>query len=298
MTANRKFPALPTFKAKWAPVYLEPITGSGERITVAVTAVGANGEFHVYPTLREDALRCFLGDRASGLLSICRLCTQNLERHLGESLPLNEWRPPLGGFSLGEMQETNAPDMTAAIRMAIADSAFLCALPEQLGVELETQIAAVEVADNDRWPSQVQTAVSHRAPALAQYFGRRFRVASQARQTPIDFVGQRLAVNLARLLPGRGLAQHIRTAKVKLWDLDAVRTMAEAPSLFQGGLPQFELLLYRPHDDDPTYSDREIAGLHEALAELEEVGDRHRLRVQAVFSADEAADRIIRSEAA
>ncbi len=297
MTANRKFPALPAFQANWAPIYLEPIAGSGERITVAITAIGSDGEFRVHPTLREDALRCFLGDHASSLLSICHLCTQNLERYLGERLPLNEWKPPLGGFSLGEMQKTNAPDITAAVRMAIADSAFLCALPDQLGIELEAQIAASE-ADNDRWPSQVQTAVSHKVPALVQYFGRRFQVASQARQTPIDFVGQKLVVNLARLLPGRGLAQHIRTAKVKLWDLDAVRTMAEAPSLFQGGLPQFELLLYHPRDDDPAYSDREITGLHEALSELEEVGDRHELRVQAVFSADEAADRIIHSEAA
>ncbi len=33
------FPELPTYKGVWHPIYLEPIVGSGERVTVAVVAI-------------------------------------------------------------------------------------------------------------------------------------------------------------------------------------------------------------------------------------------------------------------
>ena len=49
-------PAMPTTSGRWASVYLEPMIGSGERLTVAVATITSSGEILVKPAIRKAFL--------------------------------------------------------------------------------------------------------------------------------------------------------------------------------------------------------------------------------------------------
>jgi len=293
------FPELPRFHATWAPIYLEPIIGSGERVTIAIAAIADNGSICVHPVLKEDNVRCFLGSAASRFLNLARLCIESARRHLETEKSLEDWIPPLEGAMLGEQMRVYSKDMTGVIRMAVKSSAFLSSLPDILDAEYESEPAADDA--RKKWVGLVKEAVVSRAPKLGDRFNKLIDLKSKNRSKRIDYFGERLVAQLGRLIPGRGLGQHIRSAKISLWELDVLRIMREdMPIISLSDVPndRFELILYRPRDDDPAYSDREIKKLHEALSELEEEGDQHNLIVRPVFDASEAAEEIIRSEAA
>lgn len=292
------FPELPRFRATWAPIYLEPIIGSGERITIAIAAIADDGSIHVHPVLKEENVRCFLGSATPRFLNLAGLCIESARRHLETERSLEDWKPPMEGAILGEQMRVYSKNMTGVIRMAVKSSAFLASLPDILDAEYESEPATDDA--RKKWVGLVREAVVSKAPRLGDRFDKLIDL-KKKRSKRIDYLGDRLVAQLGRLIPGRGLGQHIRSAKISLWELDVLRIMREdMPILSFSDEPndRFELILYRPRDDDPAYSDKEIEKLHEALSELEEEGDQHNLIVRPVFDALEAAEEIIRSEAA
>ena len=122
------FPPLPAYRAAWTPIYMEPIIGSGERVTVAIAAVAEDGSYTVLPVLREDSLRCFPGDGASKLLDLADLCVTSARAHLEHAGTMEGWNPPLEGITAGRATEAHADDMPGILKMAIHDSAFLALL--------------------------------------------------------------------------------------------------------------------------------------------------------------------------
>jgi hypothetical protein len=291
------YPALPIYHATWTPVYLEPISGSGERITVALAAVDADGVGHVQPTLRQDTVKCFLGDQAPQLIRLADGCVESLVAHFASKQPLSAWRPPLGGVVLGDPVETYAPDLAAVFRMAVRSSAFLATLPELYGTTA-TPTEEVDHFSAQGWVREVQKTISQERPELVEFFGRKLKVGHHGRPTRFDFAGRHLVAQMGRIFPGRGLAHNVRSAKVKLWDIESLRTLSDAPRLFESRQPRYELILLRPHHDDPLYTDRETRALNESLAELEEAGDKHELRVRPVFTTRAAVNEILNAEAA
>jgi hypothetical protein len=179
------------------------------------------------------------------------------------------------------------------LRMVGRSHAFLLSLAD---FQLNDEADVARELEEDRWPKQVREAVIAREPRLSRWFERRVRLVARGRETRFDFLGQRIAVQLGRLIPGPAIAEQERRAKVKLFDLETLR---KTPDSYMLERPlDYELLLYRPSDDDPTYSERSIERLREALAGLEELGERRKLRVRPVFDADTPAKRIVEAEAA
>lgn len=120
---------------------------------------------------------------------------------------------------------------------------------------------------------------------------KRFRVIADGRENTIDYLGGALAANFARMLPMR-LSYAMTAAKAKLWNLHALKSMRD---LFPAC--HFELIVFRPTENDPSYSDRQMEELHGAMRSLTAEGDRYELLVHPVCNADEAATRIIQQSA-
>ena len=292
-----KFPRLPELRARWTPIYLEPIPGSGERITVAI-AILTDKERIVRSVIREDALRCFLGNAADKFQGLVDACVQSLSKYMAQGGELSTWLPPFEGVFPGNEGLVYATDMTAALRMAIRESAFLAALPQREGAEDTSDSAQKDESGTDRWRSQVKSRLEQLAPNLVVHFGREIELPRTRRRRRIDYLGNRMVAQLGRIIPGRGIGHYIRSAKVSLWELEDVRILRHDMKLFEIPEENFELILYRPSDDDPAYDDKDIEKLHDAINELEEEGDRHNLRVRPVTNAQEAAQRIVEAEAA
>jgi hypothetical protein len=286
------FPPRPTYAATGAALLLEPIMGSGERLCVAVAAHGADGAYRTAPVLHLQAARCLVGEQADSLIGFMRLGIASLEQHFAAGGTLTDWRPPVHGLLLGHVAMGHVADLPMMLRTVARNHAFLATLADFTAT---TPAPADDAGDSDRWLLQVRQSVTAQRPTLEGHFSRRLRLVAGSAETRFDYVGQRFAAQLSRLVPGPAIGAMVRAAKAKLWDLEALRDVGSR-SLF--AIDAHELLLYRPHDDDPTYSERAITRLHEALAELEAAGNRQALPVRPVSCAAEAAERIIQAEAA
>lgn len=122
------FPRLPAYQARWAPVYWEPIRGSGERLTALIGAVGADGAVEVIQSIRPDALNGMYGAKAKNAQGFLTLGLSSLRQHLETFREFSGWTAPISGFSLGSVFEARSDTLSGVFRQAIQLSASLSAL--------------------------------------------------------------------------------------------------------------------------------------------------------------------------
>lgn len=286
------FPELPAYQAYASPVFIEPIIGSGERICVGVVAKGQDDAFIVVQTIKEDAVTCMLGAAAPKLLNLIDIALNSLNTYIKDHRNFTDWRSPVPGINLGKPVKGYVKDLTMMVRTVARNHAFLSSMSDFSAADVSV---AQESQTKDRWLDQVKSATLNLNDTLSYAFNRQFKLTSKG-STRFDFVGQQLAAQLGRIIPGHGISGLVKTAKAKLWDLETLREFNEQQLI--NNLTQYELIVYRPKDNDPAYTENEIIRLNEALVELEETGDKQQLRVVSTYTAEEAAQRIYATEAA
>ena len=291
MNAERQFPEFPKLEASWQPVYIEPITYSGERICIAIAAQSESAGHAVSISLSEEALKCAFGKQGNALLATATLVVNHLESYLKSHKTTEGWEAPVSRIFLGKPVPAAADDLTGIIRQGMERSASFSAMLPVTTEEIE-EAAGAKGIDRDRWAKQVRDRVVKCAPVLQKNFNYKFRVRKGARPTTIDFAGGRLAANFGSILPNR-LWQTLNLAKAKLLDLEMLRT-----SQVSFPVSHYELLLFHPEFEDPAYSDRQISSLKEALLEVEDTADKHEIRLVGLQDADSAATRVLEQEAA
>jgi hypothetical protein len=119
------FPTLPTFEAEWMPIYFEPITLSGERITLAVAALGKDGTREIRLAPREQVLECLYGAKARDVQEIYNWIEESLQEYISAQNSFSGWLPPLDGISVGNVQHTFSDTIDGVIQQAIRRSASL-----------------------------------------------------------------------------------------------------------------------------------------------------------------------------
>ncbi|MNF32194.1 hypothetical protein D3C85_393560 [compost metagenome] len=268
---------------------------SGERLTIAVAAIGINGECRVSPAIRRHVLDAMFGQQAAGLAKMIELVCNSLQSHLQYKGNFQQWTPPMSGVSLGRVRDTASSDLLGLLRQAVSMTASLAALDfsDNEDEGLDDTDAGVG-SKQDPWPKLFESAVIHRNSHLAGYFNKAFEVSETARPAKIFYLSERAAINTGKLIPGSALSGMFERNKARLLDLLVVRDRDD--KLFPRA--HFELVVFRPAFDDPTYSERQIDSLKRSIEALDEAGDKHDLRVQTVQSPEEAADRLFLADAA
>lgn len=290
MTAKTSpFPELPQYQADGMAVFMEPIAGSGERLCVAIAAQGVDREYKVVPVIRETTAKCMLGHAGVGFVEMVGLVVGSLNAHLEKGAPLATWFPPMTGVYPGEARTGRVEDLTMMLRTTARNSAFLSRMADF------TADDDVEVAVSDRWLTQVKEAMAAEHPKLVGNFSRKLQLYSGGSPTIFDYVGGNYVAQLSRIIPGNGLSTCNRTAKSKMWELISLRDKGHT-GLFQ--IENFELILYRPGRNDPSFSESDITRVYEVFHELEEEADRQELRVHGVHSPEDAVRHILKGEAA
>ncbi len=287
------FPPLPPHQAQGMAVYMEPIAGSSERICVAVAAGSADLGYSVQPVIRHNVAQCMLGDAGAGFMSMVETTASSLQHHLNANGTFSEWQPPLSGVIAGDVDTGRVHDLNMMLRSIARSHGFLSSLSdfsaENLGQDDDTNLT-------ERWVRDVMRAVCDTHPDFKGYFKRRRRLFEGGRERRFDFLGARNAIQLGRIAPGPGLAANTRSAEAKLWALEALRDNAKS-ELFE--VNNFELIVQKPTEEEASLcSEKDMARMNEALLDLIEAGDRQELRVKEVSYPEQAADRIIRLEAA
>ena len=291
-------------RARWAPVLLEPISGSYERLVVAVAVVGANG-FHIEQANALDRLRCLYSSAADGIVWAVAVASDHLRDEIsrrGEDATTGIV-PVLTGFHVGEWREAEGQSLTSIGVGWMSALSSLYRADKAIG-EIEPDFAGsisdeISTASLDRLPDLVLDYVSEHQAGLAPYFnkqirnGRRRRPMGQNFEVMIDFAGSRLVANFGTLRAS-SLTRSIDNVKHRLWDLKVDRD-ADKGNL---GYRKHEMIVQVPMSSDPQVTRRQAVNITEALQALEEQADLEELRFRPMNSVEAIGKHILAAEAA
>jgi len=276
-------PPRPAYSGTLAPIYLEPMPGSGERITIAIIAMGDDRALRVHPVIHQDAMTCLYGNKAENMQGLIELCSASLREHLGKARTLGDWAPPLTTATLGAQRKAYAESMNAMIGQGVRMFASLGVLPQDAG-EVDTD----NTDERRNWDDEIRESAN---PIIHPYFGKRIQLTvASKRKTPIGFIHARYAANFALLSPGASLGSAVNSAKAKLWNLQMLRS---APEVQHRG--DVELIVGHSNPlFDPSMSKKAQETIKDAVSELEEEASRQDLGLLIVHNHAAAAEHIFK----
>lgn len=281
--------------ADWLPIFLEPMVGSGERICIGVAVVNNDGAL-VVPVVALSRLACLYGADVDVILSSANFALNKLRDALESSGPkmLHDWRSPIEGIYTGSVSKVSGASLEDIARMGLAMSASLV---EQLAETEDSDIDAGDRMSGPRLESLVKQRVVAIRPALESAFGHHRKLGVNVRSVTIGFVGRAIAANFGVLVPQQ-LSANVKDIKAKLWDLTQLREDFGQPSLVSATINRYEMLVHRPSDDQPEYSEKQLKNIGEAVNELEAEADKKDVRCRSLTGPDLIADVLLEAEAA
>jgi len=111
------FPGKLRLTVTYYPIQFEPITHSGERITIVVAVVCDGEEPIVEVSINELCLQ------GTGLYEIATETSIDLNTHLQLGKDVRNWRPVFDRVKIGEKRETAADTMKGALCIAMMNTA-------------------------------------------------------------------------------------------------------------------------------------------------------------------------------
>lgn len=279
---NLEFPALPSGLYQTAPIYLEPMRGSGERITVCAVAVG-EGEAEAVGLINRDIAESLYGAQAGSFLGTVAHLTESLQAHCSRELPIEQWIPPLDGVYLGRVVTARADHARHAVAQVAQMHASLCNLPALLGTE-EEECGILDASKDttlSAWVKQVQDLTVSRNPSAARSINISIALA-HGDTIRLHFAHEGRAACLGLLTPTKMTAR-VNDAKIKLWNLEHL------PENFN----RRELILGVPREDAPDMADvKTRTRLQERIRALTEESSRSGIDTFTAHTAEEAAFRL------
>lgn len=291
MDIKSMFPSTPSLQAEWAPLYIEPLHGSGERFVVAVVCCDDTGRGDAKVAVRPTVLKCMYGDQGGQVLGLADLAIESFHDHVFSGGKLGTWLPPSKNCHLGLVRIAYGESLGSILNQGIALTASLASgVSSELAAEgEEPETSSLHV---DRFLQMIKATVRERVAEFESRFNQTVTVRSGAEPTSIGYLGVNLAANFDVLIPGQALTKRRTRAKAKLLDLQALKDQVD----LVGGRTAYELMLWVPSTDSPMYSSVDFRRSESIFVELQEIGDKHNLRVEKLSSADDAARRIFSAE--
>jgi hypothetical protein len=282
-------PDLPTFQARYRPIYFEPMVGSGERFTVAVMAQGHGGESKVVQTVSPKKLQCMYGEHAATVINLVMLVIDSAHRHMESGADLADWQPPVTGIYPGPIQSTRSnAEMEGVLFQALTSYSSLYSgeIVDQAMSEINNEPLDDTEEQTIRLIQAVKMLTIGKNPRFAHHWQRDFAVQDRGRIT-IDYLGVKYNANLSNFNV-RQLGVAFRSAKAKLLDLEILRETRQSEAL---DCPQDYELLVALKNNAPIEA-------KDFVHNLEQLADSIDLRVVKNTSPEELAERIMLREAA
>jgi hypothetical protein len=278
----KRFPQVPGFRASWNAVYLEPILGSGERITVAIV-IRAEHRAEIHPVIRPAVLRALYGEKAKGIRGIVELAIDNLTDFLATALPLEQWNSPISGILLGEPREAASSDLAGVLRQAIQSASSLSIVGSDDREYGEDEYEIQRIAG--KWANQVKEQVQKRRVELLPYFNRIGKFYSDGEPVKFGFLGCGVVAQFGVLRPSK-VQPSVREARARLWELNRARQMTDIKNV--------SLILQILSPSDRSYSDREHEVSLRNTTELKREADEGNVGLLSVHTSLEGAEHLIR----
>ena len=289
-----------THAGRWVPIYIEPLTGSGERVCVAVAAAD-DSSFVVIPVADLGRFSCIYGTAAAALAWSADLIVSEAQHVLSRAglEGLGELSDRIEGLVLGPERRGAGTGLADLARLALQQVSALSAV----NFMPTTEIAAVaESADGGGWlESKIRQLVVGRKPELRDRFRRQFRRSQSSRPLRYGFVGRFIVVNFASLQSKSSsrVSAQVDRAKARLWDLHQLNGGVLADSLeLHAPSMSYELLVHRPKTFETEGSGPLKAAIKAAEEELEAEANKRHIRFRPMRSVEQIAGYLIDREAA
>lgn len=288
-----EFPSFPEYEADWAPVYLEPIVQSGERLTIAVVAK-SDDQVNGCLTISEKALKCLYGESAVGMH---RMMTLALQRALeyAESGFDGSFAGGMHGLSVGKRRKGLGMNMAHILRQASSLTSSLSSVHSE---------ALLDEDDVDDDPiayelnlGQLRADIQERVLGILPRLRDRFNLplhtqALQGARGNLFFAGNRMAASLAKIKPSKQISRHVDGAKSRLWDLHFVKhKVVDAPQ------NKCTLFIWTPKDLN-RFDPGLITEYEQNLEDLQRQSIEDGIEPHVFYGAEEAAAAIIDYERA
>ncbi|WP_440466910.1 hypothetical protein ACKI1H_27170 [Pseudomonas sp. YH-1] len=208
------FPEFPSYEAYWAPVYMEPVVQSGERLTIAVVAHDGkqtSGQL----AISRKALECLYGESASGLERMMTLALDRAIRFASKGFD-GVFSSGMHGITMGRKRSSLGDDLEDVILQGISLTSSL------------SQIHAEESKsphDRSTYWKRVQKAMERVDKSLVPHFGRMVDVSIKGSTISMacDYFSSRLAVNVCSLSVDYRGSQLFDAATSKVFKLEQLK---------------------------------------------------------------------------
>jgi hypothetical protein len=207
-------PDFPSFEAQWAPVYLEPIVESGERLTIGVVA-GAGGHVAGSLTISEKALQCLYGESSVGMKAMMDLALSKALAYARSGF-LKGYNSGIHGVVLGDAREGIGYDLEDIISQGVA----LCSSLSQIHAE-----DSKNGHDRSSYWKRVQKAMERVDKDLVQHFNIPVGVTIRGSHLSLqcDYFSSRIAVNVCSFSPNYRLGHLFDAASSKVFRLEQLK---------------------------------------------------------------------------
>lgn len=199
------------------PVHIEPITHSGERITVAVAIVTQEEAPRVVNTLNAEALREVFGRYGDHLMGLADSITAELQAWLGTGGQLDTWQPGLSGVYPGRITGTRNVSIDAIIRSAKMNTSLFSAKRNERVQDVDSN------PHLNKFQAEIKRIVTASRAGLKERFNRPMELYGRRGKASISYVGTHLAINLSTLDPTANATYQVATAQRKITNLLRLR---------------------------------------------------------------------------
>ena len=272
-----EFPVMPTYKGYWYPIYFEPVVGSGERITVAVAAIGTLGEYQVIQAIRTELLECLYGIHAPRIHSMIDLIISSSQTCLKQNKDLSKWKAPFDGVILGAMVDALDTGLKGILKQGIRLSSSLSSLALDAERDDEEELQPKRYAS--QFSKNIQQELKLINPTMLSSFNQKVQISDSEIMTTYGFMNDNYASNFGLLIPTR-MSISLNSIKAKLFDIEALKKSA-----YLMKPERFDMIIGTPSLDDPTLSDKAIDKLKNTLEMIEEIAFKEDINI---FRADNA----------
>lgn len=274
---------IPALSARWMAIYLEPMMGSGERLTIAIAATSRT-ENRVVRTVRNDVADALYGPQARNFLGLCQMIIDSVSTQLKSGIDLSNLSPPISGAYFGHVHQALGNDMSDVLRQGITLSASLSSMEL---IDEESEETKVNDAESRRWLSLIRDLVELQRPATEAMFNKKIKLQYEGAAIRIGFIGYGLAVNFSTFRP-QYIAASLREGRAKLWELALIK---QSDLEVKAG----ELMVFVPSETDPTYSLKQHNAARMGFGELLYEADKQNLRVSEFNNPGDAASLLLQN---
>ncbi len=222
--------AAPPYIARYAPVFWEPVPGTGERIVALVSLEPHQGSSvalraATHPILSAERLRSLLGrQRGHAAHNVLQQAAEFMTLRQQAGLPLEELEAPFHGFVIGPRRVVRGYGVDQLLDAAVRSVSAFGTAGEMIEDEDETDEKPRHTIKTSAFLAGLKRFVAGNDPDVRSRFERSLRPAPGLPELTVDYAYNKWLLQVTSLPSSKRQAiNSLRESQSKLYEIDMIR---------------------------------------------------------------------------